>query len=91
MKKEDLLTFKPIDIKKVIKGKSAKLASLLPNFIIKYLKKILHEKEIPLLSCPDIKFFFALTLNRKANDPDQVWSLIQKRHEQRQNDLNRYK
>jgi len=46
MKKEDLLTFKPIDIKKVIKGKSAKLASLLPNFIIKYLKKILHEREL---------------------------------------------
>ena len=54
-------------------------------------QKLIHEKEIPLLSCHDIKFFFALTLNRKANDPDQVWSLIQKRHEQRQSDLNRYK
>ncbi len=54
-------------------------------------QKVIHEKEIPLLSCHDIKFFFALTLNRKANDPDQVWSLIHKRHEQRQSDLNRYK
>jgi len=41
------------------------------------------------LSCPDIKFFLAQTLPQKATTPDQVWSLIQKRHEQRQNDLNR--
>lgn len=54
-------------------------------------QKILHRKEIPLLSCPDIKFFLALTLTKKAENPDQIWSLIQKRHEQRQNDLNRYK
>ena len=54
-------------------------------------QKVLHQKEIPLLSCPDIKFFFAMTLSRKTTDPEQVWRLIQKRHEQRQNDLNRYK
>ena len=54
-------------------------------------EKVLNEKEIPLLSCPDIKFFLAQTLPKKANSPEEVWSLIQKRHEQRQNDLNRYK
>jgi len=54
-------------------------------------QKILHHKEIPLLSCPDIKFFLALTLTKKTENPEQVWSLIQKRHEQRQSDLNRYK
>jgi len=54
-------------------------------------QKILHRKEIPLLSCPDIKFFLALTLTKKTENPEQVWNLIQKRHEQRQSDLNRYK
>lgn len=54
-------------------------------------EKVLHEVDIPLLSCPDIKFFLAQTLPKKATTPDQVWSLIQKRHQQRQNDLNRYK
>lgn len=54
-------------------------------------QKINYDKEIPLLSCPDIKLFLALTLTKKTDSPDQVWNLIQKRHEQRQNDLNRYK
>ena len=53
-------------------------------------QKVLHEKDIPLLSCPDIKLFFALTLPRKATTPQQVWGLIQKRHRQRQNDLDRF-
>ena len=53
-------------------------------------QKIMHENEIPLLSCPDIKFFLALNLPRKTNTPDETWSLIQKRHKQRQKDLNRY-
>ena len=54
-------------------------------------QKVLHEQEIPLLSVPDIKFFMAQTLPQKATSEQQVWSLIQKRHEQRQNDLNRFK
>lgn len=37
---------KHIDIEAVIAGKSVKLAKLLPNFIIRYLKKILHEDEL---------------------------------------------
>lgn len=53
-------------------------------------QKVIHEEEIPLLSCPDIKFFLALNLPKKANSEQKIWSLIQKRHEQRQNDLNRY-
>lgn len=53
-------------------------------------EKVLNENEIPLLSCPDIKFFLAQTLPKKATSEEQVWSLIRKRHEQRQNDLNRY-
>ena len=53
-------------------------------------QKVLHEEEIPLLSCPDIKLFLALTLPRKASSQAQVWGLIQKRHEQRRADLRRY-
>jgi SRSO17 transposase len=54
-------------------------------------QKIKHKKQIPLLSCPDIKFFFALSLEKKARDPDMIWSLIQTRHQQRKADLDRYK
>ena len=54
-------------------------------------QKITFQNEIPLLSCPDIKLFLALTLERKAEDPDKVWNLIQVRHQQRQADLDRHK
>lgn len=53
-------------------------------------QKIKAQHEIPLLSCPDIKLFMALTLQRKADDPDKVWQLIQVRHQQRKADLDRY-
>lgn len=53
-------------------------------------QKVIYEQEIPLLSCSDIKFFLALNLPKKTKNEHNVWSLIQKRHEQRQNDLNRY-
>ena len=53
-------------------------------------QKVLHEEEVPLLSCPDIKFFFALTLPRKISSSQEVWTMIQKRHEQRMADLQRY-
>jgi SRSO17 transposase len=45
-------------------------------------QKVFHEEEIPLLSVPDIKFFMAQALPKKATSEQQVWSLIQKRHEQ---------
>ncbi len=53
-------------------------------------QKVAHANEIPLLSCPDIKLFLALTLPKKVKSEQEVWALIQKRHEQRQTDLNRY-
>ena len=53
-------------------------------------EKVSNENEIPLLSCPDIKFFLAQTLPKKATTSSEVWSLIQKRHQQRQKDLNRF-
>lgn len=53
-------------------------------------QKVRHQEEIPLLSVPDIKFFMAQTLPKKANTEQEVWNLIQKRHQQRQNDLNRF-
>lgn len=55
------------------------------------MQKINCQKTIPLLSCPDIKFFLAMNLPQKATKPEQVWDLIQKRHQQRQRDLDRYK
>jgi len=54
-------------------------------------QKILYEEHIPLLSCPDIKFFLAMNLPRKATSEQQVWDLICKRHELRQKDLDRYR
>lgn len=37
---------KHIDVKKIIASKSPKLAKLLPGFIIRYLKKIIHQEEL---------------------------------------------
>ena len=53
-------------------------------------QKLEHEEEIPLLSCPDIKFFLAMNLGRKATSEQEAWDLIQKRHFLRQKDLDRY-
>lgn len=55
------------------------------------MQKIRNGKDIPLLSCPDIKMFFALTIMRKANTPDEIWDIIRKRHHLRQKDIDRYK
>ena len=35
-----------IDIEKLIKSKNPRLLRILPRFILSYLKRILHEKEI---------------------------------------------
>lgn len=53
-------------------------------------QKILHEEEIPLLSCPDIKFFLASTLPRKASSQQEIWALIHIRHEQRLADIRQH-
>ncbi|MES2875271.1 MAG: IS701 family transposase, partial [Bacteroidota bacterium] len=47
-------------------------------------QKITHEEHIPLLSCPDIKFFLATNLPRKVTTEEQAWQAILKRHELRQ-------
>ena len=39
-------SYPKIDIEKVIASKSEKLANLLPGFIVRYLKRILHQDEI---------------------------------------------
>ena len=54
-------------------------------------QKIKVKDDIPLLSCPDIKLFLALTLERKTEDPEKVWQLIEARHQQRKADLERHK
>ncbi len=54
-------------------------------------QKIIHEEHIPLLSCPDIKFFLAMNLPRKVATEDQTWQAILKRHELRQKDLDRHR
>jgi SRSO17 transposase len=53
-------------------------------------QKIKYEEKIPLLSCPDIKFFLAMNLPRKASTEERTWELILKRHELRQKDLDRH-
>lgn len=53
-------------------------------------QKILNENEMPLLSCPGIKFFLALTLPSKTQTTSDIWDIIQKRHIQRHRDLMRY-
>lgn len=53
-------------------------------------QKVEHEEQVPLLSCPDIKFFLAMNLMRKATSEQEAWDLIQKRHFLRQKDLDRY-
>lgn len=54
-------------------------------------QKVAHEQRLPLLSCPDIKFFLAMNLPRKATNEKQAWNLIEKRHQLRQKDLDRWK
>ena len=53
-------------------------------------QKVAHEIQMPLLSCPDIKFFLAINLPRKVNNEQQAWEIIKKRHLLRQKDLDRW-
>ncbi len=54
-------------------------------------QRIRQHQEIPLLSCPDIKLFMALLLERKVDDPSEAWELLQARHKQRKADRDRCK
>ena len=55
------------------------------------IQKIENQEKIPLLSCPDIKFFLAMTMKKKTENKNQVFNLILNRHRQRQTDIDRYK
>ena len=37
---------KRIDVKRLIESKNKKIASWLPKFVIRYLERIIHQKEI---------------------------------------------
>ncbi len=41
-----VITEKTIDVKELIRDKNKRLAKLLPGFVIRYLRHILHEKEV---------------------------------------------
>ncbi|PLW94413.1 MAG: glycerol acyltransferase [Marinilabiliales bacterium] len=41
-----VITERTIDVKEIIRSRNKRLAKLLPGFIINYLRKILHEKEV---------------------------------------------
>jgi len=53
--------------------------------------RIEEKEDLPLLSCPDVKIMLAKTLSNKLNTQNGLSSAIQKRHEQRQADIDRYK
>lgn len=53
--------------------------------------RIEQKDDLPLLSCPDVKLMLANTLANKLNTPLGIASAIQKRHAQRQADINQYK
>lgn len=46
MQKNNSNNYLKIDIEKVIASKSEKMANLLPGFIIRYLKRIIHQEEL---------------------------------------------
>jgi SRSO17 transposase len=53
--------------------------------------RIEQKQDLPLLSCPDVKIMLAKTLSNKLNTQRGIKLAIQKRHQQRQADINRYK
>ena len=55
------------------------------------IQKIENQVLMPLLSCPDIKFFMAMTFKTKAQSEQEVLNLIRLRHKHRKVDIDRYK
>ena len=45
-KKTTAVRIQPIDLEAVFRNKNPKLANMLPGFIFRYLKRIVHEDEI---------------------------------------------
>lgn len=57
-----------------------------------FLLEVKHEnaEEMPLLSVPDIKLFFAKTLVNKLHSEEALMEAIMLRHRKRKNDIDRY-
>jgi SRSO17 transposase len=53
-------------------------------------QQIIHQKEVPLLSANDIKYLLANSLQKKAQSEEELQNIIEKRHQVRQYDINRY-
>ncbi len=56
-------------------------------FLLK--QRVLHQEDLPLLSCSDIRWILTHTLPRKAKTVQDVLELIQERHTRRQYDIDR--
>jgi len=52
-------------------------------------QRVRHRKDMPLLSCSDIRWLLAHTLPKKATTVHEILDLIKERHRQRQYDMNR--
>ena len=52
-------------------------------------QRIRHQKDMPLLSCSDVRWILAHTLPKKATTVHDVLELIKKRHRRRQYDIDR--
>lgn len=53
-------------------------------------QQLLHKEEYPLISCPDIRIAIARSLTNNFNSHEYVVKAMQKRHLQRQKDINIY-
>jgi len=84
---------KLIDVKKVISDKNPKLLKRLPKFIVKYLQRILHEKDVnkfvydhredsPIEFCLAVmkKFNITLTVAGKENIPQEGGAVLAVNH-----------
>jgi hypothetical protein len=53
-------------------------------------QQIIHQQDVPLLSANDIKYLLANSLQKKAQSEQELQNIIEKRHQVRQYDINRY-
>lgn len=89
MKEEQKL----IDIKKIISDKNPKLLKRIPGFLVRYLQRILHEKDVnefvnthkgddPITFCQAVMDKFNITLSHKGleNIPDEGGAVLAVNH-----------
>ena len=82
-----------IDVEKIIRSKNEKLLRLLPGFILRYLKRILHQKEINRIIaenkelknqdfCKDVirRFNIKLTVSGEENIPTEGGAIFAANH-----------